>query len=228
MLQAVAEHCGLQRAECSPYFEDIFPFFLPFFFSAPNNKADQLLSLSLVLLWLSLPTESFLPSLLTLSFLLTSSHPCWCEFADERKGWESQRRRRLLLLSCHPREDVSCYRWTFKKKKQKQKKHIHSHVGNRKPRMENTGVDTVKIVKIINTHKDTAAETHLLFIHTFFFLHPAAFFSFLQTVWPLHSPITTSNHKCKSQGHVRRDDGQSKIKLVNCSYLCCNWEKWYK
>lgn len=110
----------------------------------------------------------------------------------------------------------------------KKNQHIYKHVGNRKPRMENTTVDTVKLVKMINTHKDTATETHLLFIHTFFFLHPAAFFSFLQTVWPLHSPITTSNHKCNSQGHVQKDNGQSKIKLVICSYLCCNWEKWYK
>lgn len=101
----------------------------------------------------------------------------------------------------------------------KKKTHIYKHVGNRKPRMENTAVDTVKLVKMINTHKDTATETHLLFIHTFFFLHPAAFFSFLQTVWPLHSPITTSNHKCNSQGHVGKDNSQSKIKLVICSYL---------
>lgn len=59
----------------------------------------------------------------------------------------------------------------------KKKTHIYKHVGNRKPRMENTAVDTVKLVKMINTHKDTATETHSYCLFTRFFSYILLHFS---------------------------------------------------
>lgn len=55
-------------------------------------------------------------------------------------------------------------------------------------------------------------HTYCLFTH--FFLHPVVFFPFIQTMRPLHSPITTANHKYKSRGHVRKDNGKSKLNLL--------------
>lgn len=139
-----------------------------------------------------------------------------------------------------PRGEVSFYHWTscgaqksvkrVSKECQKAAK-THTHTGThiqvhtKEHKMENTAAATVEIHtdKIMHKHKRHSRGNTLIVYSHIGLLHPAVFFSFIQTMRPLHSPITTTNHKCKPRGHVRKDNGKSKLNLLFVLICAATW-----
>lgn len=189
LLSSVREEC--LQPECRLHFESIFiSFFFSFSLLLQTIKAAHPLCVSWILIFIygkcHFLHRLLSPSLLTLSVLLTLSHRCWCQFAGEKKG-ERTIEGGLLLLHCLP-EGGQCLpldqMWSSTNQKKTAKTHELTH-----------DVDT-------GNHRNT------LFIHTIL-SHPFVFFSFTST-----RPITTTNHKCKSQGHECNDNGKSKWNLL--------------
>lgn len=195
------------------YILRLYFFFLSFHCSAPNNKSSIVSSNCHFL--------HRLPFTLTLDTLfLASSHQCWCEFTGESKGWESQWGNKLLLLCCLPEGRSAFYWWTsswaqksvrsLRKDTQYTHKHTckHTFVHKRTHKMENTIVETVEIHTDRIMHKYTSL---VVYSHIVFF-HPAVFFFFIQTMWPLH--CITTNHMCRSWRRVRKNNGESELNLL--------------
>lgn len=134
-----------------------------------------------------------LPFTLTLDTLfLASSHPCWCEFTGESKGWESQRGNRLLLLCCLPGGRSAFYWWTSswaqKSVRSLRKDTQYTHANTHSCTKEHTRwrIQSEKLLKYTQTALCTntlqSIHNHLLFIHTLFSFILQYFFPLVQTM----------------------------------------------
>ncbi len=210
--------CNLNTA-CilRPFFSFLF---FPSFYSFPNNKSCWPPPLSHHYIYSNCHFlhRLLLPSLLTLSFLLHLTRVDVNLLVKGKGEWVSEGKAFTPVLP--PRGKVSFYRWSScgaQKSVKRLRRHTHTYTfRDIQKNTENTVAAKVETHtdKITHKHKRHSRGNTLIVYSHVCFLHPAVFFSFIQTMWPLHSPITTTNHKCKSRGHERKDNGESKLNLL--------------